>query len=584
MHFREWLLINENIEINLDRWIGDIVRYARPEERRVLDSLARNTHITLDPPSMAKPYRDSTISVLREKRLENPNWLAFSLGYLSAKKYRTEDLEMAVDVARRLIASGELPKSRIGEKGWLLTGRDVYPKVQEYLAASQRISNRAERKMKKRGETGDDDERLIRLVAQEGDLKLYHLHSMGQGTKYGLPKDDEEIKARHRILCKYGKGTGWCTATPTGDFHQIYLKNNIYIVHDAGKPVYQFVGCEDEKNHQFMDASDNAVRDLDARTFSFLKRNAEIGCHKISVKFEDLDEYKSADVAAKDAISHESVYELLKAGNPMEVVRALGENGVKIVEGLLSNNLIAASDIVHDAFHRGGREFADWVADALSRQDPGSISDPHAIRGRLTRVFANILDFCLDKGDALGKIAPIVNRLGIGNPMFFGMNAGRPGTRLPRSRNSGELLELFLKAGVDVGTLNKLKHSSDPMDMAVRMGAEVNKLDIEEIRELMRSLEDEQVGPMQEILLGHIEGLVNRHVSLVYGPGWKPDPYDAVHSLGQVLWSIGIEKDDRDRISKAAFASAKENQGLPPGEIRKLIDDARNRTPAVEDD
>lgn len=578
MRFKEWLTINENVEVNLDKWIGDILKYAKPEEKRVLDSLAS---VTPEPPHLASPYRDSTIAVLKEKRLESPNWLAFSLGYLSAKKFRTEDLEMAVDVARKLIASGELPKSHIGQRGWLLTGRDIYPKVQEYLDASQRISNRAERRMKKKGESSDGDERLIRLVAQEEELNLYHLHAMGKGTQYGLPRDDEEIKARHRILCKYGKGTGWCTATPDGSYHQNYIGNNIYIVHDAGKPKYQFVGCEDEGNHQFMDTNDDQVEHLDARTFSFLKRNVDIGCYDISVRFEDLEGYKSADEESRNAISHQNVYELLKIGDPMDTVRALGENAAKIAEGIFSAKMNSpqqrfyystASNIVHDAFHMGsgGREFADWMADALSKQTP---EPTHDNRVAASRVVLGVLDFCGDKGATLRKLGTIINKFGIGEQVF-------------QHSSKGVGLGPFLKAGIQLKAITKLINADDPVEMARSMGQQMETLNDHEIKSLFMWLAEErpeEVKSMQEILLGHIEGLVNRHVQARVLQRGRPDPYDAAHSLTQVLWSIGIEKGHRDRMAKVAFAGARKNQLPAPGEIRKAVEDAMSGRAFVVD-
>jgi hypothetical protein len=625
MHFKEWLTINENVEVNLDKWLGDIIKYAKPEEKRVLDSLAS---VTPEPPHLASPYRDSAIAVLKEKRLETPNWLAFSLGYLSAKKFRTEDLEIAVDVARKLIASGELPKSQIGQRGWLLTGRDIYPKVQEYLDASQRVSNRAERRMRKKGESADDDERLIRLVAQEENLKLYHLHSMGQGTKYGLPRDDEEIKARHRILCKYGKGTGWCTATPDGSYHQHYIGNNIYIVHEADKPTYQFVGCEDKNNHQFMDANDDQVEYLGAKTFSFLKRNADIGCYDISVKFDDLEEYKSADEESRNAISHQNVYELLKTGDPMEVVRALGENSAKIAEGIFSAKMNGpqqrryhwtAANIVHDAFHMGsgGREFADWIADALPRQNPEPTNENRDIAARVS---VNVLDFCVDKGKALKKLAPMMNSLFIGDKVFVN-------TPLSSPDNSVDLLELFLRAGVRIGPLNKLRHSLDPVETAGKMGAEINRLAPDDIRELLNRLEEnepDQVEPMREKLLDNIEGLLDNRektgrtnvaienlIELLSSMGISPslgNMLSAPVGLGKIRKVIAqydrnpeyfgstnpegyrnkplakLTPENIDHILEAVRDARKKRPGPSPEEVRKLIDDAKNSPPTVEDD
>lgn len=452
--------LNENIDANLDRWLGDIVKYAKPEEKAVLDSLTRNQHITLDPPQMAIPYRDSTMSVLKREGLENPNWLAFSLGYLSAKKYRTEDLEMAVDVTRQLISSGEIPKSRIGSKGWLLTGREVYPKVQEYLLASQKRSNREERRMRKKGEVASDDERLIRLVAQEENLKLYKLPAMEPGKEHGLPKEDEEIKARHRVLCKYGKGTHWCTASPTGNYHEMYLANNIYIIHVDDKPLYQFVDCKDDDNHQFKNFEDKDVNSVEPKVFSLIRKNANTECYELSVNFKDLDDYQSSDEEAKNNISYRTVYQFLEnnARRPMVVVHTLGENAHVITDALFSSQVRDYVQTIHDILHKGLRsrrwpynkeEFTDWMVDSLSvkpRQAPDETWD--YIEWAYIKLVQNLLTFSGNFEQALRKLAPIINKFNLGEELYDRLGRNISGLQ----EHGPERSRQFLDAGIQLNS------------------------------------------------------------------------------------------------------------------------------------
>jgi hypothetical protein len=281
MNFKNWFFLNENIASDFDTYLANLVKYAKPEEKRYLDA---------HPQIVSFPPKDIIIQVLKEKNLENFNWFSFSMGYWSVKRYRKEDLEISINVAKKMIDSGKLPKSEIGVKGWFKVGQEIKEKVEEYIKSTQEISNRQERKLRKSGETLEGDDKLIELVATDADLKLYFLPALGNGTEHGLPKDENEIKARKRILCSYGKGTQWCTAAPDGDYHETYLGNNIYIIHDKDKPVYQFVNCldEGEDSHQFMDVEDNHVEELDVKYYDFLKKyaNGASSCYDIRLKFD----------------------------------------------------------------------------------------------------------------------------------------------------------------------------------------------------------------------------------------------------------------------------------------------------------
>lgn len=441
MFFKEWLLLNENVDANLEKWLGDIVKYAKPEERQVLDSLVRSGQIKTDVPEVLQPYRGSIISVLKEKKLEDPNWFAFSIGYLSAKKYRTEDLEMAVDVAKKLISSGDLPKSRIGARGWLLTGRDIYSKVQEYLDASQRISNRSLRKMRKQGETHTEDEKLIKLVAIDKNLKLYLVGAIpeertlsGPGGRPMEKEDEELMNARHRILCKYGKGTGWCTASPDGDYHKYYLNNNIYIVHEDDKPVYQFVDCTDPENHQFMDSEDNPVKNIEKKILAFISAHAKVNCYKLhgeGTLFSNLEEYLSSPPGVRDQATADDLEEIFR--NEKDKVAAA--KALKDRLHILASNQNYNRYTKIKADPEDKKKIFDMIVDATAEKYGDSDPKKWVNKGRYLRaednipvnqeVLAQLVLGSTDREDATKKLAKFMTIYSAGKIMREYKDAAR---------------------------------------------------------------------------------------------------------------------------------------------------------------
>ena len=54
MLFKEWLLLNENIESNFDTYLSNLVKYAKPEEKNQLDS-HRKISAYLQTPEQERP-------------------------------------------------------------------------------------------------------------------------------------------------------------------------------------------------------------------------------------------------------------------------------------------------------------------------------------------------------------------------------------------------------------------------------------------------------------------------------------------------------------------------------------------------
>jgi hypothetical protein len=314
-----------------------------------------------------------------------------------------EDLELAIDVTKKRIDSRDLPKSEIGVKGWFKIGQEAKEKVEEYIKASQELSNRKERKLRKSGETLEDDKKLIQLVATDGDLKLYFLPEKDEGILYHMSGDNQEynnlVRARKRVLCSYGKGTKWCTAVPDGDYHESYIENNIYIIHENDKPKYQFVSCLDkgEDNHQFMDVEDDPVKELDIKYYNFLKKYASgiTHCYEIKVKFgisNFLNSTISDDI--KKEISGKNLAELLNGSyrNDFEKITSIIKNlnisfdGIGIFNFLWSispshtkdrvvNNLITKNINKLDGFE---------IHDLITHSPPIGYEETYSNKTRLT--------------------------------------------------------------------------------------------------------------------------------------------------------------------------------------------------------
>lgn len=360
MNFKNWLLFNENIQENFDKWFIDLVKFqTRDDEQNIIRTLCKGparpvlnavgtsgkTEGFLTDNILFKTKHKKELdkeeldflsnfngtakeiikTVLQRKNLETFNWFAFSVGYLTAKPNMfTEDLELAIDVTKRRIDSRELLKQEIGSKGWLVIGYESLEYVSQYLSDQQQISKRKLEKMRKQGLTLDEDPSLIRLIIDENNVKVYFLPAVGD--------DENIIKKRHLVLCKYGKGTDWCTANPTGSYHVYYKKNNIYTVHFKDKPVYQFVDCNDGNNTQFMDAKDLGVRELEGDIFDVLYKNLsdKLKCYQDVTRLTSID-----DLINMDGERLKTIYQQISQGNFEKLInQASKEQRTKIFNNI----------------------------------------------------------------------------------------------------------------------------------------------------------------------------------------------------------------------------------------------------------
>jgi len=316
MLFKEWLLLNENVEQNFDNWVETLIKYAKNDKEKHAGHQFK--YYGYNSPNSEQ--RKNIISVLQEKNLQNFNWFSFCIGYWNNKyNFRKEDISFAIDVTRKMIDSGEITKQEIGSKGWMEIGFEAKDNVAKYLEKQNQLSNREIEKRKKRGEA-DLDEELVKLIVQENNLKIYYLPKLK--AKYsqrwsGYEDEVEEefayylqsiVDKRHQILCKLGKGTKWCTAQPSWDAHEDYVGDDIYIIHKKNKPIYQFVSCVNSNpdNRQFMDINDDSVNSLITPILNLLNKHLkkEKVCYNIKEflpSVEDLE--KLSNLVNTDFIS-----------------------------------------------------------------------------------------------------------------------------------------------------------------------------------------------------------------------------------------------------------------------------------------
>jgi hypothetical protein len=265
LNFREWFYFNESIEANIDIWINGVIDPKRPDGTPI--PLPPN-EAELNNFQVSQQQKQLMVDNLNKFDLSNPvdsgkrklkitaNHVKFLLGFIKSKPQAlTEDYERALDALFWALSSNKVTKQQFG-----LESYNIGKNIQRYIEEKDREegqSKRQEERDKKEGKAHDIDP-----LHQEGNIKCYYLPKI----KSDLSEDEKEkaISERHKLLCKYGKNTGWCTASPSGTYHEIYKYDEIYIIHDDSIPVYQFVYCTKtvKSNHcQFMDINDSMPDD-----------------------------------------------------------------------------------------------------------------------------------------------------------------------------------------------------------------------------------------------------------------------------------------------------------------------------------
>jgi hypothetical protein len=298
-------LINENVEENFDNWLSVLIKYAKnPKEKDIVIRFKTFTAKWVAGVANSSERRRIIIDVLKEKNLQNLNWFSFCVGYWNNKNnFRKEDLELAIDVTKGMIDSGEITKLEIGSKGWLEIGIESKDNIAKHLEKQNQLSNREIERRKKRGDA-DLEEEFVKLVVREDNVKIYYLPRLITGgsnryvdedeeddyedeevSQYWIDKNKQKVNKRHQILCNLGKNTKWCTAQPSWDAHEGYITDDIYIIHENDQAIYQFVSCANSNpdDRQFMDVNDNDIKSLEQPMFGILNKylKRETGCYDL---------------------------------------------------------------------------------------------------------------------------------------------------------------------------------------------------------------------------------------------------------------------------------------------------------------
>ena len=260
LNFREWFYFNESIEANIDIWINGVIDPKKPDgtpiqlppnEAELNNFRVTNQQKQLMVDNLNKFDLSNPVDSGKRKLKITANHVKFLLGFIKSKPQAlTEDYERALDAIFWALSSNRVTKQQFGVDSY-----NIGKNIQGYIEERDREegpSKREEKRDKKEGKADDID-----TLYQEGNIKCYYLPKI----KSDLSEDEKKkaILERHKLLCKYGKNTGWCTASPSGTYHENYVYDEIYIIHDDNIPVYQFVHCTKavkSEHCQFMDIND----------------------------------------------------------------------------------------------------------------------------------------------------------------------------------------------------------------------------------------------------------------------------------------------------------------------------------------
>jgi hypothetical protein len=266
MQFKQWLILSESVQANLKNWLDSWAAYLQKndpdtlkEVKPVIDSMLVDTNKQ----NMIKQALTSTTST---KNHDNQNYFRYLIGFATTKpNFRVEDLQRALDAVDWMLQTNKLTNTQASTAGWYNVGKNapeyIKEKETEGIIAAQ-PSKTQQLKMKKAGIAPDE----LTPIAKSKEYKLYMVNGVD-------PENKAEVNKKHMMLCKYGKGSNWCTADPTGTYHEQYAKNNIFILHQNDQPMYQFAKVQDDVNHdtlQFMNKNDQLICVVEPSSFKFL--------------------------------------------------------------------------------------------------------------------------------------------------------------------------------------------------------------------------------------------------------------------------------------------------------------------------
>ena len=339
MQFKEWLLFVESLEINFDQFIEDLKKHARPDEAE------------LKRQKIDDNKKKFIIDALKKKNQENKQYLKYLLGFSTTPaSQHSEDYDRAIDTLIWFIQTNKLPKKQIEADGWFNTGKKANELMSQKNAILNVVSKSQEKRDRKLGISAD-----LPLVAQSGNIKI--LLSKKVMSKDELEKLSEQdlikhpdIVARHKFLCRYGKGTDWCTASPDGDYHAQYGDRDIYVVQIDDKPAYQFMGCtksDTDERCQFHDEKNESAKNIPDELAELIMKNLPDIGKFYPVVYSNLiknqnDILNIFEIDNMEKLTDANVYYLLYyAKNKEEMAKILGsENISKLSDKNVSDLLL----------------------------------------------------------------------------------------------------------------------------------------------------------------------------------------------------------------------------------------------------
>jgi hypothetical protein len=280
--FKQFISVNESVEENFDDWLQSIKSYAKPNEHEIKEW------------NPSEQQKKMIISSLKKAKKEGQDYMKFLAGVLSTRPDALEeDLDAAMSILNRSLstidsATGKpiLTRQEAAAKGFYNIGKSALGELDQKL--QKPVSKRQELLAKKRGEA----DTLTPIYSKDG-IMIYHIPPLKNKT------DESALKRQHRLYCKYGANTQWCTAKPSWDVFKNYVGNNIYIIHKDGNPVYQYVDVRDKKNHQFRDVDDNKAKLIPSEIYEVLQDpaiNPTVSGYTLTKElnqseFDDLSDY-----------------------------------------------------------------------------------------------------------------------------------------------------------------------------------------------------------------------------------------------------------------------------------------------------
>jgi hypothetical protein len=300
--FKKWLILVESTVDNFNDSLDLIRNYARPNEEELKNIYVIDEEGAKNPDAFVVPLKQKKIisDVLKATGKDNQNFLKFALGYLTTgKNMLSEDLQEALEALKFKMDSG-WRRREVDNFGWFNAGKKAKIYIQELRKEKEATTKGESLKQKKQGIAPD-----LTPALDNGTYKIYHI------PKLKNINNKKDLDDRHKLLCKYGKGTDLCTAQPTGTYHENYAAHDIYIVQKDGRLIYQWVSCLDDQtdyNDSWRAFSDPAF--MDEHETSFEDEAMQfVDAQNREIKFIPQDLY---DILHKDFADQVECYKLAK--------------------------------------------------------------------------------------------------------------------------------------------------------------------------------------------------------------------------------------------------------------------------------